>query len=157
MTRRPNLVTVIAFHVALIVLVAIVLYPVLLVCKKAFEPGRHYHGPLYRFPVAGISAVITAPVLLALARGAITELRELATGKTPFGFTKTLRDRASTQATLAEAEAMLRSARATIWRSPTGSAPFSSTMCPCSTRRAATPPSVSSCSSTRSTTGACAW
>jgi alkylation response protein AidB-like acyl-CoA dehydrogenase len=80
-----------------------------------FEPGRHYHGPLYRFPVAGISAVITAPVLLALARGAITELRELATGKTPFGFTKTLRERASTQATLAEAEALLRSARALFY------------------------------------------
>lgn len=42
MTRRPRLVTVIAFHVALIVLVAVVLYPVLLVCKKAFEPGRHF-------------------------------------------------------------------------------------------------------------------
>jgi arabinogalactan oligomer / maltooligosaccharide transport system permease protein len=42
MNRRPRLLTVIAVHLALIVLVAIVLYPVLLVCKKAFEPGRHF-------------------------------------------------------------------------------------------------------------------
>ncbi len=77
-----------------------------------FEPGRHYHGPLYRFPVVGVSAAITVPVLLALARAAITELRELAAGKTPFGSMKTLRDRTSTHVTLAEAEAILRSARA---------------------------------------------
>ncbi len=42
MNRRPRLVTTIAVHLALIVVVAIVLYPVLLVCKKAFEPGRHF-------------------------------------------------------------------------------------------------------------------
>jgi arabinogalactan oligomer/maltooligosaccharide transport system permease protein len=41
-TRRPRLLTLIAIHVGLIVLVAVVLYPVLLVCKKAFEPGRHF-------------------------------------------------------------------------------------------------------------------
>ncbi len=38
--RRPKLLWVILAHVALIVLVAIVLYPVMLVCKKAFEPGH---------------------------------------------------------------------------------------------------------------------
>ncbi len=42
MNRRPRLATVILIHVALMVLVAVVLYPVLLVCKKAFEPGRHF-------------------------------------------------------------------------------------------------------------------
>ena len=42
MTRRPRLATMVLIHLALIVLVAIVLYPVLLVCKKAFEPGRHF-------------------------------------------------------------------------------------------------------------------
>jgi arabinogalactan oligomer / maltooligosaccharide transport system permease protein len=41
-TRRPRLATIIAIHVGLVVLVAVVLYPVLLVCKKAFEPGRHF-------------------------------------------------------------------------------------------------------------------
>jgi arabinogalactan oligomer/maltooligosaccharide transport system permease protein len=42
MNRRPRLLAIIAIHLALIVLVALVLYPVLLVCKKAFEPGRHF-------------------------------------------------------------------------------------------------------------------
>ncbi len=42
MTRRPRLATMVLIHLAMIVLVAIVLYPVLLVCKKAFEPGRHF-------------------------------------------------------------------------------------------------------------------
>jgi arabinogalactan oligomer / maltooligosaccharide transport system permease protein len=41
-TRRPRLVYVVLAHVALLALVAIVLYPVMLVCKKAFEPGRQF-------------------------------------------------------------------------------------------------------------------
>lgn len=47
MTRRstttgPKLLTRIFAHLALVVLVAVVLYPVMLVCKKAFEPGRDF-------------------------------------------------------------------------------------------------------------------
>jgi len=42
MTRRPNLAARICVYAALIVLVAIVLYPVMLVCKKAFEPGPNF-------------------------------------------------------------------------------------------------------------------
>ncbi len=42
MTKRPRLVWVILTHVAVILLVAMVLYPVMLVCKKAFEPGRQF-------------------------------------------------------------------------------------------------------------------
>jgi alkylation response protein AidB-like acyl-CoA dehydrogenase len=57
-------------------------------------------------------ALFGAGVLLATARNAITEFRELAGRKTPFGSMKTLRDRGVVQATLAEAEATLRSARA---------------------------------------------
>jgi len=40
--RRPHLAWVILTYLALILLVAAVLYPVLLVCKKAFEPGRQF-------------------------------------------------------------------------------------------------------------------
>jgi arabinogalactan oligomer/maltooligosaccharide transport system permease protein len=40
--RRPSLAKMIAVYSALIVITAIVLYPVMLVCKKAFEPGRHF-------------------------------------------------------------------------------------------------------------------
>lgn len=41
-SRRPHLAWVIATHAALIVAVAIVLYPVLLVCKAAFAPGTQF-------------------------------------------------------------------------------------------------------------------
>jgi len=40
--RRPALAWRIAVHVALIAIVVLVLYPVMLVCKKAFEPGRTF-------------------------------------------------------------------------------------------------------------------
>jgi arabinogalactan oligomer/maltooligosaccharide transport system permease protein len=41
-TRQPKLLTRVFAHLALVVLVAVVLYPVMLVCKKAFEPGRDF-------------------------------------------------------------------------------------------------------------------
>jgi len=41
-TRQPRLATRIAAHLAVIVLVMVVLYPVMLVVKKAFEPGRDF-------------------------------------------------------------------------------------------------------------------
>jgi alkylation response protein AidB-like acyl-CoA dehydrogenase len=80
-----------------------------------FTPGKHFHGPLYRFPGASETQVIIAPVLLALAREAIDELKRLAGGKTPLGSMKLLRDRAVVQASLARAEGMLRSARALFY------------------------------------------
>src|SRR5688572_30565648 len=80
-----------------------------------FQPGRHFTGPLYKFPASGIIALFSAAVLLAAARGAITELRELATRKTPMGSMKTLRDRGTVQASVAESEAALRAARALFY------------------------------------------
>jgi arabinogalactan oligomer/maltooligosaccharide transport system permease protein len=41
-TRRPSLAVRIAIYVGLMLVVAVVLYPVMLVCKKAFEPGRAF-------------------------------------------------------------------------------------------------------------------
>jgi arabinogalactan oligomer / maltooligosaccharide transport system permease protein len=41
-TRKPKLLTQVLAHLALVVLVMVVLYPVMLVCKKAFEPGRDF-------------------------------------------------------------------------------------------------------------------
>jgi indole-3-acetate monooxygenase len=76
-----------------------------------FEPGPQFRGPLYRLPAITSVLVVIVPVALAIARGAITELHALAQRKTPLGSTRTLRDRAVVQATLAEAEGMLRSAR----------------------------------------------
>lgn len=96
----------------------------------AFQPGPGFEGPLYRFPAVGSITVVIAPVALAVARGAITALRELAQHKTAMGTTKTLRDRASTQSALAEAEGTLRAARllffhtlATLWWRTTSGEP----------------------------------
>ena len=40
MTRKPSFATRIAVHVGLVVLAAVILYPVMLVCKTAFSPER---------------------------------------------------------------------------------------------------------------------
>jgi indole-3-acetate monooxygenase len=96
-----------------------------------FERAREFRGPLYRLPaLVSVSAVI-GPVALAIARGAITEVRELADRRTPLGAMKTMRHRSAVQATLADAEALLRSARllfydtiATAWRRAVEGEPF---------------------------------
>ncbi len=76
-----------------------------------FEPGSHYQGPLYRFPLFGIVATSIPPVMLAMARNAIDEVSDLAQGKTPVASGGLLRDRASAQAKIGKAEAILRSGR----------------------------------------------
>lgn len=87
----------------------------------SLQPGRHFQGPLYRFPAAAIIGVFSVGVQLATARNAITTFRELALKKTPFGSMKTLRDRGVVQAELAQAEATLRSARAFFYEAMTES------------------------------------
>jgi alkylation response protein AidB-like acyl-CoA dehydrogenase len=69
-------------------------------------------GPLYRFPVFGLLALGIAAVMLGNARGAVGELVALAGAKRPQASTRTLAERAGTQAELARNEAQLRSARA---------------------------------------------
>jgi indole-3-acetate monooxygenase len=76
-----------------------------------FQPGPQFGSPLYRFPAVGLAVLFVAPVPLAVARGSIAEVLELAQKKTAFGFTKPLRERALVQATLARAEGALRAAR----------------------------------------------
>jgi alkylation response protein AidB-like acyl-CoA dehydrogenase len=80
-----------------------------------FERGKHFQGPLYRYPAVPIIALFGAGVVMAAARGALDEFRALAQRKVPMGSMKTLRDRGMVQASLAEAEAMLRSARALFY------------------------------------------
>jgi alkylation response protein AidB-like acyl-CoA dehydrogenase len=89
------------------------------VLDPGLKLGRHFQGPLYRFPAVGIIALFTCGVLLATARNAITEFRDLAARKTPFGSMKTLRDRGAVQAALADAEGTLRSARAFFYEAMT--------------------------------------
>ncbi|HKP15874.1 MAG TPA: acyl-CoA dehydrogenase family protein [Gemmatimonadaceae bacterium] len=76
-----------------------------------FERGSQFRGPLYQVSALVPTFAIIAPVALAIARGALTELRELAGRKTPLGARKTLKDRTAAQAALAEGEAVLRAAR----------------------------------------------
>ena len=76
-----------------------------------FEPGSHFRGPLYQLPAIGSVLAVVPPIALAIARGAITALRELAQRKTPVGSMKALRERTAAQSAVAEAEGVLRSAR----------------------------------------------
>jgi alkylation response protein AidB-like acyl-CoA dehydrogenase len=81
------------------------------VVTPVYTPGRHFAGPLYRLPALAATDVIIAPVALAIARGAISAVRELADRKTPLGSMKTMRHRPAVQSALADGEAQLRAAR----------------------------------------------
>ena len=70
-----------------------------------------FDGPLYRMPALAATYPIIAPVALAIASGAIRELRDIVTTKVPLGSMKRARDRGAVQSAVAEAEAMARSAR----------------------------------------------
>jgi alkylation response protein AidB-like acyl-CoA dehydrogenase len=69
-------------------------------------------GTLYAAPFITVFAMALASVPLGIARAAIEAFVELAEGKTPIGASSRLRDKASAQADLGKAEALLRSARA---------------------------------------------
>jgi indole-3-acetate monooxygenase len=68
--------------------------------------------PLYRFPIFGFFALSIAAAALGNARAAIDALVELAAGKVGLGSSRTLAERAGTQAAVAAAEASLTAARA---------------------------------------------
>jgi alkylation response protein AidB-like acyl-CoA dehydrogenase len=74
-------------------------------------PTAPFDGPLYRMPALAATFTIIAPVAMAIASGAIHELRDIVTTKVPLGSMKTARDRSAVQSAVAEAEAMFRSAR----------------------------------------------
>ncbi len=76
-----------------------------------YNPGAHFRGPLYRYPVIGHAALPLATVALGIARGAIDAFASLARDKVPAMTTTPLRERPATQALLARAEGALRSAR----------------------------------------------
>jgi alkylation response protein AidB-like acyl-CoA dehydrogenase len=78
---------------------------------------RPVDRPLYAFPVFGMLAAGIAAVTLGLARASIDELVRLAGGKTPEGHRKPLAARTRTQEDVAEAEAILRAARAFFYES----------------------------------------
>jgi alkylation response protein AidB-like acyl-CoA dehydrogenase len=69
-------------------------------------------GTLYQAPFITVFAMCLASVPLGIARAAIDAFVELAEAKTPTGSAGRLRDKASAQADLGKAEALLSSARA---------------------------------------------
>jgi alkylation response protein AidB-like acyl-CoA dehydrogenase len=69
---------------------------------------------LFRFPLFGLLALGVASVALGIARGAIDDLVELATEKTPSGSRRRLADRAHAQMEVAKASAELAAAEAFV-------------------------------------------
>jgi alkylation response protein AidB-like acyl-CoA dehydrogenase len=92
--------------------------------------GPHIDRPLYRFPVFGYFALSVAAAAMGNARGAIGDFAELAKVKVGQGSARTLAERSTTHAALAEAEASLRGAEALFddaveaaWAAAQGDAP----------------------------------
>jgi len=91
------------------------------VAEEVFVPGERVFSlfdgpvlnrPLYRFPIFGFFALSIGAAALGNARGAIDALVELAAVKVGLGSSRTLAERAPTQAAVATAEASLEAARA---------------------------------------------
>jgi alkylation response protein AidB-like acyl-CoA dehydrogenase len=74
--------------------------------------GKHFQGPLYRYPFYTTVGLPLGAVALGIAQGAVDACLELAQAKRPAGTTELLRDRPPFQVRLAEAVALVRSARA---------------------------------------------
>jgi alkylation response protein AidB-like acyl-CoA dehydrogenase len=81
-------------------------------CMFSLFDGPVVNRPLYRFPIFGFFALSIAAAALGNAQAAIEDLVGLAAGKVGQGSTRTLAERAPTQASVATAEASLRAARA---------------------------------------------
>jgi indole-3-acetate monooxygenase len=82
--------------------------------RRAFSlfDGPRVDRPLYRFPVFGYFALSVAAAAMGNARGAVEDFAELAKVKVGQGSARTLAERSTTHAALAEAEASLRAAEA---------------------------------------------
>jgi alkylation response protein AidB-like acyl-CoA dehydrogenase len=78
-------------------------------------PGSLFEGPLYRLAVMPMVATIVPAVALGVAREAIDEVVALASGKTPFSSSTTLRERGVVQSKVGRAEGLLRSARSYLY------------------------------------------
>ncbi|HMJ46953.1 MAG TPA: acyl-CoA dehydrogenase family protein [Ferruginibacter sp.] len=78
-----------------------------------YERNQHYKSPLYKFPAIGASiASLIAPVALAVASNAISELKDLAGKKVPFGSQVSMKEKGTVQRKLGMAEAFVQSSRA---------------------------------------------
>jgi indole-3-acetate monooxygenase len=84
-------------------------------CMSSLFEGPVVDRPLYRFPIFGFFALSIGAAALGNARGAIDEFVALATHKVGLGSSRTLAERTPTHASVAEAEASLRAARAAYY------------------------------------------
>jgi alkylation response protein AidB-like acyl-CoA dehydrogenase len=74
--------------------------------------GKHFQGPLYRYPLYASGVSNIGAVALGIAQGTVDTCLELVQSKRPIGTTALLRDRPLFHTRLAEAVALVRSARA---------------------------------------------
>ena len=74
--------------------------------------GKHYDGPLYRFPLVGVYRLPVSAVALGIAQGAIETGMEMAESKSAVVGKGPLRDQPVIQARIAEAVALVGSGRA---------------------------------------------
>lgn len=87
-----------------------------------FGPGMapsstYYQGPLYRYPLYAVFALPISAVSLGIAQGALAACLALAQTAQPGGHASPLRERPLFQVRLAEAVALVRSARAWLYTS----------------------------------------
>jgi alkylation response protein AidB-like acyl-CoA dehydrogenase len=77
--------------------------------------GKHFQGLLYRYPFFPASALPLGAITLGIAQGAVETCLELAQTKQPSGTTTLLREQPLFHVRLAEAVALVRSARAWLY------------------------------------------
>ena len=87
------------------------------VCPLNLHPsahGKHFRIPLYRYPFLVLGFPLLGAIALGIAQGAVDACLDLAQAKRPSGVPDLLRDQPVFQVRLAEAVALVRSARAWI-------------------------------------------
>lgn len=77
-------------------------------------PGKHFQGPLYRYPYIGHTAALVPPVALSIARSAVESLCTLVEVEGAATAGKPLKERPRLHAHLGEAKAAVDSARALL-------------------------------------------
>jgi alkylation response protein AidB-like acyl-CoA dehydrogenase len=84
-------------------------------CSGLPPQGKHFQGPLYRYPFFVAAALPLGALALGIAQGAVDTCMELAHSKRPTGTTLVLREQPLFHLRLAEAVALVRSARAWLY------------------------------------------